>query len=201
MEERKEEKKPEQSSVFVDILRQAKDEILVPRLLDTANSTGSQIIYGFADFFVNSMSRRIYANSGIQPKAITRNGSDNRGKYATTAKTQPQPKRNDIGSRSSSVLEYVVISPDLRNPKDLKDRLDESDYDGRKKAESIKNELIKSIKDYERARLADLYELSGKYIPSITDYSYGWTDVSDIHYIRNSDGWWFNMPNPTKLVK
>ena len=187
------EKKPEQSSVFIDIAKQTRDEILIPRLLDTANTAASQTIYGIADYFTNCIARKIFANSNIQPKTITRNSND-RGKYATTAKSQPQ--QQPIGSRSSATLQYIVISAN-----DPKDRLDASDYDGRKKAESIKNDLINSINTYGKVRVADLYEKSGKAKPIFTDYNYGWTNVNDVHYIRNSDGWWFNMPNPTELSK
>ena len=41
-------------------------------------------------------------------------------------------------------------------------------------------------------------ELAGlKTMPS--DFDFGWTKVDDIHYVRNRDGCWFNLPNPEKL--
>lgn len=185
------EKKNEPSSVFIDIAKQTRDEILIPRLLDTANTAASQTIYGIADYITNCIARQIFR--GKNAPVMSKNGDD-RTKFATKAKTTA-PIISDSGSRSSVNLQYVVI--ETNNPSD---RLDASDIDGRKKAEYIKNELVKKIRLYGKVRVSDLYDLSGKIKPVVTDYNFGWTNVNDIHYTRNSDGWFFNMPNPTRLV-
>lgn len=166
-------------SVLKDIMDTARDDILIPKAKDVVNSTLVDIIYMIGDYLANVVGKLVFGKDSV-PKgraAQNRTAYSNRSAQVRAAAQQPQV---NIGNRASSDLQYVVV-------------------DTEEKARTIKDELIRSIQMYGQVRVADLYEKSGKVKPIFTDYNYGWTNVDDVSYRRNADGYWFNMPSPTKI--
>ena len=176
MEEQKQvpEKK---ESVLRDISKQAVQDIIVPKTKESVNNMASDIIYMISDTLVQIIGRIIFGRDANIP---SRSGGG-RDKYSNISRNKPQPQPN-IATRSSDDLQYVVV-------------------DSYQKAEEIKKELIDSISRYGQVRVADLYEKSGKVKVAFTDYDYGWTNVNDVHFVRDRNGYWFNMPKPIQLRK
>lgn len=75
----------------------------------------------------------------------------------------------------------------------------------RETADKWATELKEQIRKYGYASVAMLYELTagGDSLnvlkPIFADYDYGWLKEEDIDYVRNRDGYWFNLPKPVKL--
>lgn len=168
-------KNVEKTSVAHDIFTQAKNDILVPRTKEVVNGTAVDLIYMIGDYFANLVGKFIFGPDAVQgPRGGGRTG------YSNISRSPVRTATPSIGTRSSSDLQYVFVETE-------------------DKARRIQNEMIESIRKYGKVRVADLYEKSEKVKPIFTDYSYGWTNEADIHYMRNRDGYYFNMPNPTKI--
>lgn len=167
-------------SVIKDISKQAWDDIIVPKTLETTNNMATDIIYMIGDALVQMVGRFIFRDKYVPP---TQRSGGGRDKYSNVSKTKAQPQvQTTINTGPSDNLLYVCV-------------------DSYQRAEEIKRELIEAITKYGQVRVADLYEKSGKVRPAFTDYNYGWTNVNDVHFVRDRNGYWFNMPNPTKLQK
>lgn len=171
-----EENKKQETSVASDIFKQAKDDILIPRTKEVVNGTAVDLIYMIGDYFANLVGKFIFGPDSVQKG---RPGQARTG-YSNISRGAPKPTTPNIGSRPSSELQYVFVESE-------------------EKARRIQAEMIESIQKYGKVRVADLYEKSEKVKPIFTDFSYGWTKVEDVHYIRNRDGYHFNMPNPIKI--
>ena len=173
------EEQNKKDSVLKDIGKQAWDDIVVPKTKESANNMASDILYMVADTLVQIVGRIIYGKDAV---ILTRN-SGGRDKYSNVSKAKAQPQvQTTINTGPSDNLLYVCV-------------------DSYQRADEIKRELIEAITKYGQVRVADLYEKSGKVRPAFTDYNYGWTNVNDVHFVRDRNGYWFNMPNPTKLQK
>ena len=169
--------KKKETGVLHDITKQAVDDIIIPKTKETANNMASDIIYMIGDTLVRIVGGLIFGKDKIPNNPKARGGND-REKYSNISRsTTSQP---NIGTRSSEDLQYVCV-------------------DSYQKAEEIKRDLIGSITKYGRVRVADLYEASKKVKTAFPDYNYGWTNVNDVHYVRDRNGYWFNMPKPQKL--
>lgn len=177
-----EENKPipeKKDSVFKDVGKQVVDDIILPQMAQSANNMASSTVYTLGDAIVNLITAGICKLFKQAPAPITKGGaaSNNREKYANVSRQQATP---NIGTRSSEDLQYVCV-------------------ESFQKAEQVKKDLIDAISKYGRVRVADLYESSGKVKSAFTDFNYGWTNVNDVHYVRDRNGYWFNMPKPQKL--
>lgn len=65
--------------------------------------------------------------------------------------------------------------------------------------EEVKSELIDILKHYNKASVADYYELCGAPV-SKTDYNYGWKNsLSDVNIITYKDGYLLDLPRPRPL--
>ena len=185
MEEQKQQAAPEKKdSVLRDISKQAVNDIIVPKAMETTSSTLTEIIYMIADALSQAtlqfVAKVIFKKD--QMPTTTRSGSG-RDKYSNISRNKSQPQTtNVIDNRRSDDLQYVVV-------------------DSYQKAEAIKKDLIDAITKYGRVRVADLYEKSEKVRPVISDFNYGWTNVNDVHFVRDRNGYWFNMPKPVQLNK
>ena len=172
------EEQKKKDSMLKDISKQAIDDIIVPKTLEATNNMAVEIINMIADSMIQIVGRLIFKD-----KYVVSRTSSVREKYSniTRNKYQSQTQSAPISSaRRSDKLEYVCV-------------------DTHQKAEEIKNDLIASIKKYERVRTADLYLASGKITPIATDYRFGWTNVDDVHYTPCREGYWFNMPDPIQI--
>lgn len=165
------------SSVIKDISKQAWDDIIVPKTLESTNNMATDIVYMIADAFVQIIGRFIFRDKYVP----TQRSGGGRDRYSNISRNKSQPQQN-VATRSSDDLQYVCV-------------------DSYQKAEEIKRDLIDSITRYGHVRVADLYEKSGKVKTAFPDYNYGWTDINDVHFVRDRNGYWFNMPKPVQLNK
>lgn len=173
------EEQKKKDSVLKDISKQAVEDIIVPKTKESVNNMASDILYMIADTLVQIVGRIIFGQDAVIP---TR-GSGGREKYSNVSKTKAQPQvQTTINTGPSDNLLYVCV-------------------DSYQKADEIKRELTEAITKYGVVRVADLYEKSGKIRPAFTDYNYGWTNVNDVHFVRDRNGYWFNMPKPVQIRK
>lgn len=161
--------KQEEPSLIKDLAKQAVDSIIVPKLKETAVNTFSELVYMIADAFVNVFSRKVTKTA----PPIRKGGSS----YSSLYKSQSSTDAKKV--RSSEELVYCVV----------KDK---------QKADAIKAELTDMMNQYHKVRTADLYERCGV-ATQFNDYNFGWTNLSDIRYVINRDGYWFDMPKPVRL--
>ena len=170
------------SSLFMDICRDLYKQIIVPKTKKIVNNTVVDLLYMFTDYTSNVVGRKIFGPDRI---ITSKRGGTNKTAYnqqyrSTSGYQNPAPQQN-IGMRSSTDLQYVVA-------------------ESREQAEEWKNDLIYAITKFGHAPVSQLYEKTGgKVKPLFNDFDYGWTKVEDIHYVRNADGYWFNLPKPTKI--
>lgn len=172
------EEQNKKDSVLKDISKQAVEDIIVPKTKESVNNMASDILYMIADTLVQIVGRIIFGQDAVIP---TRGGG--REKYSNVSKAKAQPQvQTTINTGPSDNLLYVCV-------------------ESYQKAEEIKRELVEAITKYGVVRVADLYEKSGKVRPAFTDYNYGWTNVNDVHFVRDRNGYWFNMPKPVQIRK
>lgn len=164
-------------SILKDIVKVAFGDYIVPKTKEIANNAAVDGIYMFGDFLANIVGRAIFGmDFGGQTRRIS---STSPNKYSDISRRN-QTATPNIGTRSSKDLQYVVVAD-------------------QRAAESLKADMVESIVKYGRVRVADLYEQSGQVKPSFSDYRYGWTNPADIHYTRDRNGYWFNLPTPKEL--
>lgn len=178
-------KKPSESSesLLISIFKDCWKTIFIPESKRITTNFLVDCFYALADTASNTVQRKINKDGApIQSRSRPnqqQTGYSNRFSQVNGTKSQTQPQQPNIGMRSSATLQYVV-APDPVT------------------ADRWKRELIESIQRYNRVFVNELYEKAGlKTMPS--DFDFGWTKVEDIHYVRNRDGCWFNLPNPEKL--
>lgn len=172
-----EEKNPKKHSVIRDIFTQAKNDIVIPKTKELMNSTFSDVVYMIADYCTNVFARLVFGKDAVTSRGRGNNGTN----YSSISRRQAQQTvQQNIGVRVSTHLQYVVV-------------------DSEEKARQIQSDLVSAIQRYGKVCVADLYEKSEKIVPVFTDYYYGWVNPNDIHFIRNSDGYFFNMPEPIKI--
>ena len=127
------------NSVLKDISKQAWDDIIVPKTLESTNNMATDIVYMIADAFVQIIGRFIFRDKYVP----TQRSGGGRDRYSNISrKGQPQtPQMSE--PRVSDNLQYVCV-------------------ESYQKAEEIKRDLVDSISRYGQVRVADLYEKSGK---------------------------------------
>lgn len=175
------------SSLLGSIFKDCVDTILIPKSKEIATNVLVDGFYAVADTLSNYAQRKIWKDQSHQIQTRSKpnqpTGYSNRfqqvnGNKVSSSPTQP-PQQN-IGMRSSADLQYVVAP-------------------SQEKAEQWKQEMLQSIKKFGRVCVNELYEKEGNIKPIFSDFDYGWTRPEDIHYVRNRDGWWFNLPRPEKV--
>ncbi len=176
-------------SLLSEVGKDIYTNMIRPRVLEIITNMFRELIYTGSDSAVDLVSRMILKRSA---PARGTNGRTNYSKASTTTSTAVAsvPKPSDD-------LDYIVIG--------YQQDIDEMDANGRKltpreKADRIVQDLRSSIEKYGQVRVADLYE-QVKHKTIYTDYNFGWTNVDDIHYITDRNGYWFNLPKPVALKK
>lgn len=71
-------------------------------------------------------------------------------------------------------------------------------FESRGDAEEVLSNLVDLITDYEKASIADLYDLC-EITSAFTDNKYGWTDLSDASVRRVSEGYILDLPRAEQL--
>lgn len=163
-------------SVVRDVMMQAKDDIVIPKLKEATNSMVGDIVYAIGDAITSSVTKLIFGKDTVAARTGTQR---NPNSYSDISRRRQAPQQS-IDSRSSQDLQYVCVESQQR-------------------AEQIKQEAIESIRRYGKWRVADLYESSGTVRTSFSDYQYGWVNESDIRYTRDRNGYWFNLPRPIQI--
>lgn len=198
------EKPVEEQSLIGGIFRDCVDTILVPKSKEILTNVLTDGVYAFADFFVQVAQRRVWKNG--QPYQSSSSSRPTRTPYAdryekvnkTGQATQSQP--SSIGNRSSTKLQYIVFR-------------DQSS------AETMRLYLVEQIEKCGHVTVAAFYQKYNDLIdpnvdpndptkksdkkllnPIFNDFNFGWTKKEDIHYVRNRDGYWFNLPTPTQVI-
>lgn len=173
------------SSLLGDIARDTYKQIIVPKTKEIINNMLVDGIYMISDYLSNVIGKKIFGpGTFISPSKRGNNPSRTNysGAYRQNGYQQTQaPPQQNVGMRSSTELQYVVA-------------------ESREQAEDWKNDMVNSIQKFGRVSVANLYEKTGgKVKPLYNDFDYGWTRIEDIHYVRNADGYWFNLPKPVNI--
>lgn len=157
-------------------------EVLVPAAKDT-----------IADVVTQGIERTLY---GDGPRSTTRRGGGGYrpgraesyvayNRYATPGSSQ--------GSRTRE-RDEPRMSQRGRAAHDF----DEIILDSIGEANEVIEQLFELVSKFERARVADLYDMVG--IDSAhTDYTWGWTDLRGARASRVSGGYLLNLPKPEPL--
>lgn len=188
MDEEKKLPQKKEPSLINEVGKDIYNNMIRPRVLEIVTNMIRELIYTGSDSAVDMVSRLILKRSA---PARGGNGKTNYSKASTNAVTVTSvPKPSDD-------LDYIVIG--------YQQEIDETDENGRKLspreyADRIVEDLKSSIRKYDQVRVADLYE-KVKHKTIYTDYNFGWTNVDDIHYITDRNGYWFNLPKPVPLKK
>lgn len=173
----------QKSSFLKDVSKSAYEELIKPQAMDAVANMTSSVLYSFTDALTNVIYKIIYKND--KNFVAPTNSRQGRDKYSNVSRrnsqTQSRVTPRIVTNRPSDVLEYVYV-------------------DTYEKANSIKKDLVTSIERFGYARVGDLYEKVG-ILTSDTDFIYGWVNVSDIHYVPDRNGLWFNLPKPVLIKK
>jgi len=183
-----EQKKPEETGGFFGFVKDGVKSVLIPAIKSAATNMLIDSFYAAADTAKNITERQMWKDSTPPPGARYSRGSSSpqqtnyANRYRGGQPQQPQTgmPQPDVGMRSSTQLQYVVAP-------------------NREKAEQWKNELVDAIRRYGKVSVSTLYEKTENIKPLFQDFNYGWTKEADIHYVRNADGFWFNLPTPEKI--
>lgn len=174
------------SSLLGDILRDTYKQIIVPKSKEIVNNMLVDGIYMISDYLSNVIGKKIFGPGTFIPSNKKGGGNPSRTNYSGAYKQngyqqQNQPPQQNVGMRSSTELQYVVA-------------------ESREQAEEWKNDMVAAIRRFGHVPVSSLYEKTGgKIKPLFNDFDYGWNREEDIHYVRNADGYWFNLPKPTRI--
>lgn len=198
---------PKEQSLFGGILKDCFDTILVPKSKEILTNMLTDGVYACADFVSNVARRRVWKdNQPLQtkPPGSTSIHTPYASRYGQTQQGRPQqvqPRMQNIGNRSSTKIEYVVFK-------------DQST------AENMRTYLVAQIQKFGYVTVSAFYQKyndltesvvdpndptknteSRLLTPIYNDFNYGWSRVEDIHYVRNRDGYWFNLPAPVLVIQ
>lgn len=95
------------------------------------------------------------------------------------ARSEPTPVRRSISQPSSYLIEEVVVRDKIQ-------------------VQLIANRLLETLEEYEAVTVANLNELLGD-TSTVTDYKWGWTDLSTMAVKAVSGGYLLLMPEPENL--
>lgn len=139
------------SEDIADIKTYVKSEVVIPAIKKTI----SDIVSGVFDIIRNSVDTALFGESNPR-----RNGRYSSRTPYNSMYDNRNSVRREYDTRRMSVFDYEYIEHDTRG-----------------KAEWILNELREDIREYNFARVADLFSLSDMDPPSVSE-NYGWTDLS-----------------------
>jgi hypothetical protein len=73
-------------------------------------------------------------------------------------------------------------------------------FESRGEAETVLDELVISLEEYESVTIADFYEKAGiENMIEFTDNGWGWTNLARARVIRTRDGYEIEFPLPQRL--
>lgn len=179
----------ESGGTFFGFVKDALNTVLKPAIKSAATNMLIDSFYAAADTAKNITERQMWKGqtppTGVQSRSRYPQQTNYQARYQQANASRPQqttqPPQQDIGLRSSTNLQYVVAP-------------------NRETADKWQAELIEHIRKYGKVAVSQLYDKTeGQIKPLFPDFDYGWTNEADIHYVRNADGFWFNLPTPTKL--
>lgn len=178
-----------------DVAKDIFDNMIKPRFLETTNNTIVELLYLLADSAVDLVSQKILGRPSSRRPAVRANGATD---YRRESTAKAAASQAISGSKPSNTLDYICLPYNK-----IYDDIDE--ITGRKmtaeqKAQAIEKDLKLSIEKFGYALVSELYE-KAEHKTIYTDFKFGWTDVSDIHFRPDRNGYWFDMPNPVPIKK
>lgn len=160
------------ASVFEYIVR----DVLVPAFKDTAT-----------DAITQGTERLIFGEV---------RGGYNRARSRSSSSYTSYNRYSSPTPRSS-----LIPRDDPRRPPERERRAHKFDdiiLESRGEAESVLEEMIEILSQYETVCVRDLLELLGE-TGSWTDQDWGWTDLRDSNVVRVKGGYLLNIPRPEPL--
>lgn len=169
-----ENKKPGESSVIGDIIKQTTNDVLKPKTLEVASTATSDIIYAIGDWIVDIAVKGLAKWFKLEPPITsrTRGGRTNYNKISQT----PQ------------------VNTALR----ASDELVEVKFENEQRAIEVIDAMRGRIAQFGKVSVGFLYEKQK--LPQIgSDFRYGWTDPDEFGYKKNARGCFFDANKPKPL--
>lgn len=175
-------KKP---SFFGEILRYAIKEEIEPRSKELVRNAITGTFNMMNDAANKAVDKAFYPD-GDGPKRVVKSDGPGsyqpRTKYNTTVyRSDSKPQRETINQRSSIDVNYIWV-------------------DTEQEAKSIVSSLIEEIENYNKAKVATLYEMVG--VPTnFADFKFGWTKDEEkyIGYYRDKGKYFIDLPKPVNI--
>ena len=175
-------------SIARELLNYAIKEEIEPRSKELVHSMITGTLNMFNDAARKALDRQFYPD-GNMPRRTTKSNSSPIGdyiphtKYSTTvlSRNGEKPQRETISTRSSVDVNYIWV-------------------DTEEDARTIINTLIEEIDNYNKAKVATLYDMV-KIAPNFTDFKFGWTkdDIKSMSYYRDRGRYFIDLPKPTNI--
>lgn len=184
----------EDRSLIKELGKSAMEEVIIPKSRDTMRNMSSDIINMFAEVLRNIVDGFLYPDGNVP----SRKSSQSSGYYTGTTNYQSfsrpigqyqpsnQKGRDVIGQRSGNEVKYVWVETE-------------------EKAKQIVGALKEDIDNYNKAKVASLYEMIGERT-TFADFKYGWTDSNAIGYYYDSSRrgneykWFIDLPKPVDIT-
>lgn len=175
-------KKP---SVVRELVTYGIKEEIEPRATELMRNLITGTINMSCDTLNKMVDKWLYPE-GNGPKRTVRSGGISdyhpHTNYSTSVYSNDnKPKRESINSRSSIDVNYIWV-------------------DTEEQARDIVNTLVEEIDNYNKAKVATLYDMV-KVTPNFTDFKYGWTkdDIKNIGYYRDRGKYFIDLPKPVNI--
>lgn len=175
-------KKP---SFLGELIKYGMKEEVEPR----AKELFRNLITGSIDMTCNTLTKMVdkaVYPDGDGPKRVTKGGTVSeyhpKVNYSTSVYSSDGKKKESINTRSSIDVNYIWVETEQQ-------------------AKDIVSTLIELIDNYNKAKVADLYEMV-KVTPNFTDYKYGWTEKerNEIGYCRDKGLFLISVPKPVDVT-
>jgi hypothetical protein len=180
-------------SIAGDLGKYAMDEIIVPKSKEVMRDMFTGIVNMFAEAARSSMDKFLYPDGGAPTRSTGQRyytGTTNYTSYSRPIAQQYQPSnqqvRDNIGQRSGVDVKCIWVSTE----EDAKD---------------ILSTLCEEIDNYNKAKVATLYEKIGEKT-TFADFKYGWTNKDDLKYYYDSSSpdpnakWFIDLPKPVDIT-
>ena len=185
----------EESSLMKDLLSSAMEEYIVPKSTELLRDTFTGMIGMAADALRGMVDKVLYPNGDAPTRKTSNQGSSyytSTTNYTSFSRPigqyQPQRGRDMIGQRPGNLVKKIwVANEDI--------------------AKQIVGALIEDIDNYNKAKVATLYEMIGERT-TMVDYHYGWPDehINAIGYFYDTDRrpdedrWYIDLPKPVDIT-
>lgn len=178
-EQKKDDTTKKNDSMLGDLTTWAINEYIKPRMKDMAHTAIKSATSMIGDALLAMFDRKFSVNA---PSNTTTD-------YHTASTNGGTPLQRIENSGVERVNRFISRGP-YETRRNVPDK---------GSADLIKDRMIRLIDVNGKARVGDLYEQLGIETTS-TDWVYGWTRVSDIHYIFQGGVYVFDFPTPVRVI-